>query len=106
MDEMFLERCRLLTIGNDFLANRGQGKGQGAPQGIQKGSRKINVGGVLSGGEEKGKCEGWLGISPRVGDSPPGLWDPPGSPLIRVLPGAPWLIPRAKSPGSARGDAR
>ena len=31
------------------------------------------------------------GISPWVGDSPPRLWDLPGSPLIRVLPGAPRL---------------
>ena len=31
------------------------------------------------------------GISPWVGDSPPRLWDLPGSPCIRVLPGAPRL---------------
>ena len=79
------------------------------------------------GGGGKGRCEaksvGWPGISPRVGDSPPGLWDPPGSPLIRVLPGAPWLTPLGKRPrrslpfredwygggrgqGIARGNAR
>ena len=31
------------------------------------------------------------GISPRIGDSPPRQWDPPGSPSIRVLLGASWL---------------
>ena len=35
------------------------------------------------------------GISPRVGNSPPGHWDSPGSPFFRVLPGAPWLTPPA-----------
>ena len=48
----------------------------------------------------------WPGISPRVGDSPPGHWDPPGSPCFRVLPGAPWLTPPGKRPGGSHPQAR
>ncbi len=47
-------------------------------------------------GECVGRCVeerrvGWPGTSPRVGDSPPGQRDPPGS--LRVSPRAPWLTP-------------